>query len=149
MKSRRILECIDWHLITLFCALFIIVHGIETAGIPNRIMESLRAADFDFQNPYTLSLVSAVSSNLFSNVPATMLLVKFLDPNVPAQWYTLAVSSTFAGNLITIGSIANLIVIEQAARCGVRISFGEHARAGIPVTLLSFVVMAAYLAVLR
>jgi Na+/H+ antiporter NhaD/arsenite permease-like protein len=65
------------------------------------------------------------------------LLIKFLDPSRPDQWYALAVSSTFAGNLITIGCIANLIVIEQAAACGVNISFRDHARVGIPVTLAS------------
>jgi Na+/H+ antiporter NhaD/arsenite permease-like protein len=46
-------------------------------------------------------------------------------------------ASTFAGNLITLGSIANLITIEQARQYGIRISFWDHARVGIPVTLVS------------
>ena len=70
-----------------------------------------------------------------------MLLLKFLDPLNPVQFYILAVSSTFAGNLITIGSIANLIVIEQARNYGVNISFMEHARSGVPVTLFSIAVL--------
>jgi Na+/H+ antiporter NhaD/arsenite permease-like protein len=147
MKSRQILESVDWHLITLFCGLFIIVHGIEIAGIPNRLMEILQTAGVDVRDLYVLSGISAVTSNLFSNVPAAMLLLKFLDPGRPDQWYALAVSSTFAGNLITIGSIANLIVIEQAAACGIRISFGEHARVGVPVTLASFGVLAVWIGV--
>ena len=145
MKSRQILESVDWHLITLFCGLFIIVRGIEVAGLPTLLMGSLKTAHVDPHNLYVLCGLSAITSNLFSNVPAAMLLVKFLDPGRLDQWYALAVSSTFAGNLITIGSIANLIVIEQAASCGVRISFWDHARVGIPVTLASFVVLAVWI----
>jgi Na+/H+ antiporter NhaD/arsenite permease-like protein len=72
-----------------------------------------------------------------SNVPAVMLLVKFLNPGQATEWYALALASTFAGNLLTIGSIANLITIEQAKQYGIRIGFREHARTGIPVTLVS------------
>jgi Na+/H+ antiporter NhaD/arsenite permease-like protein len=84
---------------------------------------------------------------LVSNVPAAMLLIKFLDPTQLDQWYALALSSTFAGNMITIGSIANLIVIEQASACGVNISFRDHARVGIPVTLMSIAVLFVWIIV--
>jgi Na+/H+ antiporter NhaD/arsenite permease-like protein len=147
MKSREMLQLIDWHLITLFCALFVIVHGIETTGIPGELLTALRSAWVDLHDPFTLSGISVVLSNLVSNVPAVMLLIKFLDPSRPDQWYALAVSSTFAGNLITIGSIANLIVIEQAAACGVTITFRDHARVGVPITLVSLSVLAAWIRV--
>jgi len=145
MKSRDMLQLVDWHLITLFCALFVIVHGIETTGIPGTLLTRLKEARVELHDLFTLSGVSVVLSNLVSNVPATMLLIKFLDPARVEQWYALAVSSTFAGNLITIGSIANLIVIEQAAACGVDITFRDHARVGIPVTLASLAVLAAWI----
>lgn len=92
-------------------------------------------------NPLALTGISTLTSNLVSNVPAAMLLVQFLDPGVPEQWCILALSSTFAGNLIIIGSIANLIVIEQARKFQIEISFKEHARAGIPITLFSLLVL--------
>jgi Na+/H+ antiporter NhaD/arsenite permease-like protein len=91
-----------------------------------------------------LTGLTVVLSNLFSNVPAVMLLIPFMDPLDPQQWYTLALSSTFAGNLFVLGSIANLIVIEQASRMGVVISFGEHARVGVPVTLMSLIVLVGW-----
>jgi Na+/H+ antiporter NhaD/arsenite permease-like protein len=147
LKSREMLQLIDWHLITLFCALFVLVHGIEATGAPGAILATLKSARVDLHDLFTLSGVSVVLSNLVSNVPAAMLLIKFLDPARLDQWYALAVSSTFAGNLITIGSIANLIVIEQAAACGVNISFCDHARVGIPVTAVSLAVLAAWIAV--
>lgn len=147
LKSREMLQLVDWHLITLFCALFILVHGLEATGIPEVLLAALKSARVDLHEPFTLCGVSVALSNLVSNVPAAMLLVKFLDPARLEQWYALAVSSTFAGNLITIGSIANLIVIEQAAACGVNISFRDHARVGVPVTIASLAVLAVWIAV--
>jgi Na+/H+ antiporter NhaD/arsenite permease-like protein len=46
-----------------------------------------------------------------------------------------------------VGSIANIIVIEQAALSGIRISWAEHARIGVPVTLISLAIAAAWIAV--
>jgi len=94
-----------------------------------------------------LTGLSVVLSNLVSNVPASMLLTRFLNPSEPVQWYTLAVSSTFAGNLITIGSIANLIVLEHAKNFGIDITFREHARTGIPVTLLSLLILVFWISI--
>jgi Na+/H+ antiporter NhaD/arsenite permease-like protein len=141
MHSRRIMELVDWHLLTLFCALFIVVHGITSRGIPTLLMEAMASQGLTITNPFALTGISTLISNLVSNVPAAMLLVQFLDPGVPEQWYVLALSSTFAGNLIIIGSIANLIVIEQARKFQIEISFKEHARAGIPITLFSLLVL--------
>lgn len=146
MHSRQILELVDWHLITLFCALFIVIHAITSYGLPARIIETLTAHGISPTELVTLTGVATLMSNLVSNVPAVMLLVRFLDPNQSAQWYTLAVASTFAGNLLVIGSIANLIVIEQARPFGVAISFREHAKIGVPVTLSSLLILLLWLA---
>lgn len=147
LKSRQIVELVDWYLMALFFALFVVIQGIADAGLPALAMRTLAAWGIDLSNRYVLSLVATVLSNLFSNVPAVMLLTQFLDPGDPRAWQVLALSSTFAGNLMTIGSIANLIVIEQARRHGVEISFWEHARIGIPVTLMSLLVLFAWIAV--
>ncbi len=141
MHSRRIMELVDWHLITLFCSLFIVVHGITSREIPRLLMEAMNGHGLTITNLFTLTGISALLSNLVSNVPAAMFLVKFLDPGVPEQWYVLALSSTFAGNLVIIGSIANLIVIEQARKFQIEISFKEHARVGIPITLFSLLIL--------
>ncbi len=146
LHTRSILGHVDWHLLTLFCALFIVIKGLETTGAPLMIVDSLRARGIDVRNLYVLTAISGILSNLVSNVPATMLITKFLDPARHAQWYVLALSSTFAGNLLTIGSIANLITLEQAKAYGIDIGFREHARIGIPVTITSFAVGVAWIA---
>jgi len=147
MESRQILELVDFHLITLFCSLFIIIQGITNVHIPSSIMEIFNQKGIVLHNPYILTGLSALLSNLVSNVPATMLLLQFIDPSNPVEWYILALSSTFAGNLIIIGSIANLIVIEQSKRYGVEITFWEHAKTGIPVTLCSLIVLIVWIAI--
>ena len=145
IHTRAILGLVDWHLITLFCALFILIKGIEAANIPTDLMSILSNNGIDLRNLYVLTGVSALLSNIVSNVPATMLLTNFLHPSVHNQWYVLALSSTFAGNLITIGSIANLITFEQAREQGVIIGFKEHAKTGIPVTILSLIILAGWI----
>lgn len=145
MHTRAMLGLVDWHLITLFCGLFIVIEGIGAAGVPARLVAAMESAGVDLRNPCLLAAVSVILSNLVSNVPATMLLAEFLDAGNPVPWYVLALATTFAGNLLTIGSIANLIVIEQAAQFGVAIRFGAHARVGIPVTLASLAILAAWI----
>jgi len=145
MSTRRLLGFMDWHLLTLFVGLFIVIQGIETTGWPARIIAALAAEGIDLRDLVLLAGVSTLLSNLVSNVPAVMLLTRFLDPAAAAQWYALAVSSTFAGNLITIGSIANLIVIEGARNLGISVTFKEHARVGVPVTLLSLGILLGWI----
>ena len=145
MHTRSILGLIDWHLITLFGALFIVVAGFNESGIPARLLELLGARGLSLSNPYVLSIASGVLSNIVSNVPAVVM----LNPHMPDNatlWYVLALSSTYAGNLLTIGSLANLIVIEQARTMGVKITFGEYARMGVVVTAMSFAVLWGWIA---
>ncbi len=58
---------------------------------------------------------------------------------------TLALVSTLSGNLLIVGSIANIIVVDAAARRGVRIDWRRHARTGVPVTLATLAICAASL----
>ena len=149
MDVRRLLGLIDWSLIMLFCGLFVVIAGVETTGAPEQVLAWLAEHGASMADPYALTAVGAVLSNLVSNVPAVMLLVRFLDGAPAESWYVLALASTFAGNLITIGSIANLIVIEQARGLGVSLTFREHARTGIPVTLASLGIVVVWLLVTR
>jgi Na+/H+ antiporter NhaD/arsenite permease-like protein len=87
----------------------------------------------------------------FTGFPAVILwhntVASLPDPQL--MWRIVAMSSTFGGNLLLIGSIANLIVVERAEQRGVRIGFGEYARIGVPVTVLTIVWGIAVLVVTR
>lgn len=135
VKPDKIYRQIDWGLLTLFIGLFVVVAGIERVGLDRRFFEALRLVGIE--SVWGLSLVAATLSNLVSNVPAVMLFARVVPhlPDPQTSWLALAMSSTLAGNLTVLGSIANLIVIEGARRRGVTITFGEYLRVGLPVTL--------------
>jgi len=88
-----------------------------------------------------MSLFAAVLSNLVSNVPAVLVFRPFIPhlTNPTRAWLTLAMSTTLAGNLTVLGSVANLIVI-QRARHKVRIAFWEYARVGAPLAIITIVI---------
>jgi Na+/H+ antiporter NhaD/arsenite permease-like protein len=141
MHTRDMLALVDWHLLALFVALFVVVRGFEISGWTEAARDALAAAGADLRYPAALAGVVSVLGNLVGNVPAVMLLLPFVDRQ-PVTGYTLALASTFAGNAVLVGSIANLIVAEQAERLGIRFGFREHLRVGLPVTVVSLLIAA-------
>jgi len=93
-----------------------------------------------------LSFASTAVSNIVSNVPAVLLFRPVVQrlADVETGWLTLAMSSTLAGNLTLVGSVANLIVVERA-RGKASIGFWEYFRVGAPLTLLSVTFGAVWL----
>jgi Na+/H+ antiporter NhaD/arsenite permease-like protein len=89
-----------------------------------------------------LSAVTAILSNLVSNVPAVLMLKPFVDALTDHEtaWLTVAMASTLAGNFTVLGSIANLIVLQRAAASGVTISFWDYFRVGAPLTLITLAI---------
>lgn len=134
LTTRSILGLVDWHLITLFIGLFIVVGGLEMFGLSGAAFGRM---GLSAQGPIALTAVTVILSNIISNVPAVMLLVHQIAPGDTHAFSLLALMSTFAGNLIILGSIANLITIEQAELSGVRLGFVEHAKAGVPITFIT------------
>ena len=144
MASREILGLVDWHLLVLFAGLFVVNDALASSGAPARALAALREVGVSLETPGWLFGASVVLSNLVSNVPAVMLLLPAATH--PMAGPTLALSSTLAGNLLLVGSIANLIVAEQAGRLGVAIDWRTHARVGVPVTFATLAVSAGWLA---
>lgn len=141
MHTRSILGLVDWHLITLFCGLFVVVAGFNASGIPQAFLGFLESRGVSLSNPFALSVSAVALSNVVSNVPATVLLSPHMPQGGSVLWYILSLATTYAGNLLTIGSMANLIVIEQARRNGVKITFREYARSGVLVTAMNIAVL--------
>jgi len=143
MASRTMLGLIDWHLLVLFCGLFVVNRVLVTSGSLAEIMRAVAAAGVNVRAPAWLFAVTVALSNLVSNVPATMLLLPAASH--PQAGPILALASTLAGNLFIVGSIANIIVVDQADRMHVRITWLEHAKVGLPVTVLTLAFAAGWL----
>jgi Na+/H+ antiporter NhaD/arsenite permease-like protein len=143
-NPRMVYDEVDWGLLVFFVGLFLIVGGAENAGLTRYLFAV--ADRFNLQNTAVLTVITALLSNIVSNVPAVMVLKSlvpsFHDPR--SGWLVLAMASTLAGNLTITGSVANLIVVERA-KGEVHIGFWDYSRIGIPVTLLTLAVGWAWL----
>src|SRR5881394_2373927 len=136
------IDRVEWSLLLFFASLFVVMRGFEHTGAVawiDRGELGVVQGGTPWRAATVVSGVMATLSNLISNVPAVILWRNTVPglPNPSLVWRVLAMSSTFAGNLLLIGSMANLIVAEKAETRGVRIGFGEYARVGVPVTLLT------------
>src|SRR5229473_3182043 len=129
-------EEVDWGLLVFFVGLFLIVGGAENAGLTRHLLGF--GERFNLQHLGVFTLVTAILSNLVSNVPAVMLLKSLVSQfaDTHSAWFILAMASTLAGNLTITGSVANIIVVERAQKEAV-ITFFDYFRIGLPVTLLT------------
>jgi Na+/H+ antiporter NhaD/arsenite permease-like protein len=117
----------------MFAGLFVITEATERLGL-------LRGFAGFTGTPAGLLGVTAVLSNLISNVPAVLVLQPLIPGGDTQAWLLLAAASTLAGNLTLLGSVANLIVAEAVTRQGYLLSFREHLRFGLPLTLVTLAI---------
>jgi Na+/H+ antiporter NhaD/arsenite permease-like protein len=141
LHSSQVMGFVDWPLLLLFIGLFIVNHALAQSGLAGEAVAALRAQGVVLSEPGTLLVLGVLLSNAVSNVPAVMLLLPHLGDAGAQGGTLLALASTFAGNLLLVGSIANLIVADLAQKAGVPFGWREHAAIGVPVTLLSLGVL--------
>ncbi|HEX7969272.1 MAG TPA: SLC13 family permease [Stellaceae bacterium] len=136
--SRTMIAAIDWPLLLLVVCLFAIIGTLgNNTSIPLTAKSVLQALRMLPDNLAVLAPLSLMMSNTFGNLPSVILLLQ-IWPDPPAgALYALALLASLAGNLLLVGSLATILVVERADAFGVHISFAEYARAGIPITLLS------------
>jgi len=124
----------------MFAGLFIVVAGLERSVLSPEIIS--RVGHLHLERAPVLSGITAILSNIVSNVPAVLVLKAFITP-LPSQqqaWLTVAMASTLAGNFTLVGSVANLIVVQRARAEGVEIEFWEYFKVGAPLTVLTIVI---------
>ena len=144
--SRIMIAAVDWPLLLLFVSLFAVTGALADTGLPWRVVSVLQEHGLMPDSLAVLTPLALLMSNTLGNVPSVILLLQ-VWPNPPqGALYALALLSTLAGNLLLVGSLTNLIVVERGAAFGVRVSFAEHARAGVPITLLSMAFAVFWLA---
>jgi Na+/H+ antiporter NhaD/arsenite permease-like protein len=146
VKARKVYEDIDGALLLLFAGLFVVVGGLEKAVLGSQLPAA--AGSWPLGHLPVLVGVTAVLSNLVSNVPAVLLLKPFVQalPDAGSAWLAVAMASTLAGNFTLLGSVANLIVVERARASRLDIGFWAYFRVGAPLTLVTLLFGTLWLA---
>ena len=138
-EPRENLARLDWGLLVFFAALFVVVGGVARAGWIDRAVEGVSPwlSSDPASRPVRFAAFSVLGSNVFSNVPFVLVLGHGYAGAGEAFWLQLALTSTLAGNLTLVGSVANLIVAEGAGREGVHVGFRDYLEVGVPLTVLT------------
>jgi Na+/H+ antiporter NhaD/arsenite permease-like protein len=146
IKSEKVYAEIDWTLLLMFAGLFIVVAGLEHSVLSPEVIGAVRRLQLD--RVPVLSAITAILSNIVSNVPAVLVLKPFIAQLQSQQqaWLTVAMASTLAGNFTLVGSVANLIVVQRARAQNVEIGFWEYFKVGAPLTVLTIGIGVLWLA---
>lgn len=152
IEPAEIWARIDWSVLLFFGGLFVSVDGFVRSGAPGWLFA--RVPLFVPPEGFASYLRSAgyflAGSNVVTNVPFILLVEQEMAklPNPRLGWELLAMASTFAGNLTLLGSVANVIVSEKSAEVG-GLKFGEYAKAGIPIALVTTLIGTVWLVIIR
>ena len=140
VPASRVVGLVDGPLLILFMGLFVVNRAFEATGLAGEAVAWLTAQGVRLSEPGVLAVVNVGLANVVSNVPAVMLLLPHVGGSAAQATEAgtlMALVSTFAGNLLLVGSIANLIVVDLAAKEGIALDARRHFATGLPVTLLS------------
>ncbi|OTG82474.1 transporter [Acinetobacter sp. ANC 4558] len=138
VASNDVLKEVDGNLLLLIMGLFIVNAAMSTTGLPQALLGDLKDMGLNLNEPLSLFITSAALSNIVGNNPTVMLLVPYLDAgaNANALCAALALGTGFSSNMVIFGSLAGIVVVEQAKTCGIQISFMDYAKAGVPVAFV-------------
>ena len=140
--THKVLKLVDWNLLVFFAALFVVVDGLSSTGLPDQAYRHVQPlfGSSNARQAWNFAWFAEAGSNVFSNVPFVLVAGKWINNFAQPElmWKVMALTTTFAGNLTIVGSVANIIVVESA-RGHVELGFWDYARYGIPVTVLTSV----------
>jgi Na+/H+ antiporter NhaD/arsenite permease-like protein len=136
-RTDDLLRLVDWPVLVLFMGLFVVTGSFASTGYGDQAVRWLAHGGFDLNAPHNLIAATTLLANTINNSAAVMLLLKVLDLSHPTTGYLLALANSFAGSLIIIGSVSNIIVVQQAREMGITLRFWDFARLSVPATLFA------------
>jgi Na+/H+ antiporter NhaD/arsenite permease-like protein len=143
-RTEDLLKLVDWPILVLFMSLFVVTGAFQSTGYGEQAVQWLASQGLHLQSLPTLALVTAALSNLFGNSGAVMLMLNVAHVTQPPAAYVLALANSFGGSLLIVGSVSTIIVVQQASKLGIRISFRDFARLGVPTTLAALGVLVGW-----
>ena len=135
-RTADLLKLVNGSVLVLFLSLFVVTGAFEATGYGDQAVQWLAHRGANLNSPLTLIAAATLLSNAINNSAAVMLLLKVIDHANPLPAYVLAMANSLGGSLLIVGSVANIIVVQQAQQMGVKISFGNFTRLGAPATLV-------------
>lgn len=156
-EPHEALRDVEWQTIFFFVGLFMVVAGVEKAGLLEDIGQALADASGGDLTAATMLILwpGAFLSGIVDNIPytaATIPVVEELGREVEAPsgstnplWWALALAAGLGGNLTIVAAAANVYVVNVADRAGYKISFLPFMRYGVAVTVASLVLSSLYL----
>jgi Na+/H+ antiporter NhaD/arsenite permease-like protein len=147
-RTDELLDLVDWPILVLFMGLFVVTGALQSTGYGERGVQWLARGGLDLNSPSVLAVTTAALSNLINNSAAVLLLVKVTNVAHAPTAYVLALANSFGGSLVIVGSVSNIIVVQQARAMGINVSFREFARLGVPVTLAAMAGLLGWVALM-
>ena len=142
------LQRIEWNVLIFFGALFVMVGGLESAGVLQQLGELISGAGSI--SPVLLGVITiwvvAILSALVDNIPITIALIPiFLEMeqkgiNITPLWWALAFGAGFGGNGTIIGSTSNVFIVSLSEKTKHPITSKLWSKTGLPVMIVTCIV---------
>jgi Na+/H+ antiporter NhaD/arsenite permease-like protein len=144
---RKTLERVEWSVLVFFTGLFVLVGGLEAAGVLHGLSGFILQAGS--ANPILFAvgllwLVAALSA-VVDNIPITIAIIPVIQElgaqgiNIAPLWWALAFGAGLGGNGTIIGSTANVVVASLSERTRTPITSKLWNKRGLPVMLVTLI----------
>ena len=154
---HRMLHEVDWTTLIFFISIFIIVGGLEAAGVIAWMAGIIGDLAGDALKIATVLMVwiPGVASSIVANIPftvASLPIADFLTATIPGAdnmilYWALILGADLGGNATILGSAPNMVAVGLLGQAGYRLSFGRFMRDGVPVTIATLILATVWLLV--
>ena len=147
VASKRLLGSVDGNLLLLIIGLYVVNAALVATGLPEHMIAQLRMSGFDLHSPMHMLAAMSVLSNIVGSNPAVMLAAPFLKGAAHPEVLGAAIvlGAGFSSAAVIFGSLAGIIIVEEAGRRGINIGFMEFSIAGIPTAVLCLLLAAGWI----
>jgi Na+/H+ antiporter NhaD/arsenite permease-like protein len=153
---HELLKRLEWSVLIFFGALFVMVGGLEHAGVMEAIVGLLERASNVPPVLFGVGLIwiVAVLSAVVDNVPITIALIPVIKGlgesgmDITPLWWALAFGAGFGGSGTIIGSTANIIVTTLSEKTRTPITPKVWNKRGLPVMLVTCAIVSVLYAII-
>jgi Na+/H+ antiporter NhaD/arsenite permease-like protein len=151
---EEVLKEVEWPTLFFFMGLFVIVGGLDKTGVIHAVSDRMLEFTQGEEGP-TMQFVlwlSALSTTVINSIPYTATMISLIEDmagslngDIDALWWALSLGACFGGNGTLIGAAANIIVAGFAQKTKYPLRFFDYVKIGIPLMLVSIVLVSGYL----